>query len=79
MESGIIKWVVTWGLARLADRVTWATWISLGVAHFGIGVIDPQFESMLINIATAIVAVVGYAVEGKPLIGKPLIQKKATK
>ena len=66
MENGIIKWVIAWALARLSDRVTWATWISLAAVHLG-GVINPAFEPLLINIATAIVAAIGFAVTGKPI------------
>ena len=69
MESDIVKWVEGWALDRLSERNTWATWISLAGVHLG-GVINPQLDPLLINAATALVAVVGFVISGKPIFEK---------
>ena len=68
MDNELVKWVVDWGLARLSERNTWATWIAVaGVKILG-GQLDPAFDNLLINAALGLVAVIGYAVKGKPIL-----------
>lgn len=69
MEAGILKMALSWALARLNERNTWVTWLSVAAVKFGI-TLDPTFDSMLINIALAVVATLGYAIQGKPLFTK---------
>ena len=66
IENSIFQAGTNWALARLKDRNTWVTWIALAAAHFG-GVINPALDPLLVNAATAIVAVLGYVVTGSPI------------
>ena len=66
MEDSILKLVLSWALARLGDRNTWATWIAIAAAHFG-GVTNPAISPLLVNAALGLVALIGYVVKGTPI------------
>ena len=69
MENSVLKMVLSWALARLMERNTWVTWLGVAAVKLGIN-LDPTFDSFLVNIALAVVATLGYAIQGKPLFTK---------
>ena len=69
MENTILHMALQWGLARLAERNTWVTWLSLIGVKFGI-TFAPQFDTLVVNAALGVVAVIGYAVQGTPIFTK---------
>jgi hypothetical protein len=66
ISNALLSYALPWALARLNDRNTWVTWIVAAAAHFG-GVINPEFNTLLVNVATGIVVIIGYAYQGKPI------------
>jgi drug/metabolite transporter (DMT)-like permease len=73
METSIIKMATSWALARLMERNTWATWIGVAALKFGV-TLSPEFDNLIINLALAAIAAIGYAVKGQPIFEK--VEKK---
>lgn len=69
LEDGILKLAVSWALDRLTERNTWAAWIGVATVKFGV-TLNPNLDTLLVNLALAAVAVVGYALKGQPLFEK---------